>query len=544
MKLLARIVLYLLIPVLLPIADLQARAKKETSPPNIIVIICDDLNDAIHGMGGHPQALTPNLDALATRGVRFTNAQCNAPLCGPSRASLWSGLYPHTTGYFGYNQQPNHWRNNPVLSKTVTLFEHFSRNGYQVYASGKIHHNGHEDKSIFINADGSSGFQVEASFGPYPWDGDPATATLQQRGVMPPDFPEELQASRWSEGFGPVRNISASFEGKGSWLYDHWGKEFHIESEEERDRMPDEACTDYAVSLLESSQERPFLMVLGYNRPHSPQYVPESYFDLYGLDTLILSPWLANDLGDCAQEAISSKDIVGVNVGSHKYKRYFEAGGETLIKKWTQAYLASVSFVDDQVGQVMEALDASSFSENTLLIFTSDHGYHMGEKKLIFKNTAWEESTRVPMVIAGPGVTMGEECHSPVSLVDLYPTLTAYCSLPPSPNIEGNRKELDGFSMIPLFEKPVLGEWEGPDVALTAVCSQQKLEINQSGPVDQQHYSARSERYRYILYRTGEEELYDHRYDPYEWFNLSGDPGYVEVKKDMNSKLVSLVGIR
>ena len=539
----ASIILTLAILCLQTFSNLLAQEGRKDAPPNVIIIICDDLNDAIHGMGGHPQALTPNLDALASKGVRFTSAQCNAPLCGPSRASLWSGLYPHTTGYYGYNQQPNHWRNNPVLSNTVTLFEHFSRNGYQVYATGKIHHNGHEDKTIFTNSDGSSGFKVDASFGPYPWDGDPATATLQQRGVMPPEFPEMLQDSRWSEGFGAVRNLSSYFDGKGSWLYDHWGKEFHIESEEKRDRMPDEACTDYAVSLLESSQERPFLMVIGYNRPHSPQYVPECYFDMYGMDTLILSPSLSNDLEDCATKAIEGKDIVGVNVGSHKYKRYMDAGGETLLKEWTRAYLASVSFVDDQVGQVMEALARSAYSENTLVIFTSDHGYHMGEKNLIFKNTTWEESTRVPMVIAGPGVAMGEECHSPVSLVDLYPTLGAYCRLPSSPNSEGNGKKLDGFSMIPLFKDPVAGRWEGPDVALTAVCSQEKLEIDQPGEMDQQHFSARSERYRYILYRSGEEELYDHRYDPYEWFNLARDPGFARVKKDMNGKLVRLTGI-
>ena len=527
----------------LPFNTIYGQEERGGSPPNVIIVICDDLNDAVHGMGGHPQAITPNIDALARQGIRFTNAQCNAPLCGPSRASLWSGLYPHTTGYFGYNQQPNHWRNNQVLSNTVTLFEHFSRSGYQVYATGKIHHNGHEDLSIFNNADGSSGFKVKASFGPYPWDGEAATASLQQRGVMHPDFPESLQGSRWSEGFGEVRNISEFYDGKGSWLYDHWGKEYIIKSEESRDLMPDEACTQYALSILEEKHQKPFLITLGYNRPHSPQYVPKKYFDLYGLDTLMLSPSLKNDMEDCATEAIESKDVVGVNVGRHKYRRYLNAGGEEMIKRWTQAYLASVSFVDDQVGEVMRALKNSPYSENTLIIFTSDHGYHMGEKELIFKNTTWEESTRVPMVIAGPGVVTDMECFTPVSLIDLYPTLVDYCHLPESPNRDGNQKELDGFSMIPLLKDPEAGHWVGPKLALTAVCSQQKLEKDQAGPVDQQHYSARSERYRYILYRTGEEELYDHRYDPYEWFNLADDPGYAEMKKDLNSKLFSLVGI-
>lgn len=542
MKSFPKISLALILLAWLPLLTVRAQLKIDQASPNVIIVICDDLNDAIHGMGGHPQAITPNIDALARRGIRFTSAQCNAPLCGPSRASLWSGLYPHTSGYYGYKQQANHWRSNQVLSNTVTLFEHFARNGYQVYATGKIHHNGHEDKSIFTNSDGSNGFQVEASFGPYPWDGEAATATLQQRGVMHPDFPESLQSSRWSEGFGEVRNISDDYGGKGSWLYDHWGKEYKIESEENRDMMPDEACTQYAREILKMEHKRPFLMTIGYNRPHSPQYVPEKYFDLYGLDTLMLSPSLANDLEDCAIEAISMKDIAGVNIGRHKYQRYQKAGGEALLKRWTRAYLASVTFVDDQLGEVMKALENSQYSENTLVIFTSDHGYHMGEKNLIFKNTTWEESTRVPMVIAGPGVETNKECHTPVSLIDLYPTLAAYCHLTQSPNKDGNEEELDGFSMIPLLKNPEAGRWAGPPVALTAVCSQQELKVDQRGPVDQQHYSARSKRYRYIHYRTGEEELYDHRYDPYEWFNLSGDPAYDEIKNGLQNSLTKLIG--
>lgn len=407
---------------------------------------------------------------------------------------------------------------------TITLFEHFSGNGYEVFASGKIHHNGHEDPSIFINEDGSSGFKVDASFGPYPWDSDPATATLSKRGVMHPDMPENFRDNRWSEGFGEVRNISASFDGKGSWLYDHWGKEYLIESAENRDLMPDEACTEYAISILEQKHDKPFLMTIGYNRPHSPQYVPEKYFDLYNLDTLMLSPSLENDIDDCASTLLADKDMVGFNVGRHKYHRYMESGGEDMIKKWTQAYLASVSFVDDQLGQLMKALGASEYAENTLVIFTGDHGYHMGEKELIFKNTTWEESTRVPMVVAGPGVRGNEECHAPVSLIDIYPTLVDYCDLPVDPNRGGNKQALDGYSLLPLFKDPVKGSWEGPSFALTAVCSQQELEKDQPGPVDQQHYSLRTERYRYIRYRNGEEEFYDHRYDPYEWFNLASDP--------------------
>jgi arylsulfatase A-like enzyme len=529
---------------LITVGTSENAIAQNSNSPNVIVIICDDLNDAIHGMGGHPQAITPNIDRLAQQGVRFTNAQCNAPICGPSRASLWSGLYPHTTGYFGYNQQQNHWRRNKVLSSTVTLFEHFAQNGYQVFGSGKIHHNGHEDNSIFINEDGSDGFKVEASFGPYPWNSDPATATVQKRGVMHPDFPESMKNSGCFEGFGEVRNISETYGGKGSWLYDHWGKEYQIESAENRDLMPDEACTEYALSLLKQKHDKPFFLTVGFNRPHSPQYVPEKYFDMYGLDSLILSPSLDNDIQDCAPLTMAAKDVHGVNTGSHKYKKYFKAGGEEMIKRWTQAYLASVTFVDDQVGQIMEALKESDYAGNTIIIFTSDHGYHMGEKELIFKNTLWEESTRVPMVIAGPGVTSSAECSTPISLIDIYPTLMEYCDLPLFPNKDGNKQDLDGHSILPLLKNPENGIWNGPGIAVTAVCSQQKLQVNQPGPVDQQQYSVRSERYRYILYRNGEEELYDQLYDPYEWFNLANDPSYSETKSQLKKDLKKLLADR
>lgn len=510
---------------------------KHTETPNVILIICDDLNDAIHGMGGHPQAITPNIDELCNQGVRFINAQCNAPLCGPSRASLWSGLYPHTTGYFGYSQQENHWRKNETLQNTVTLFEHLSYNGYQVHATGKIHHNGHEDYSIFRNEDGNNGFSVKASFGPYPWDGDTASAVVQIRGVRHPDMPDEFPDFSWSEGFGEIKDISDSYSGQGSWLYDHRGEIFKIDSEGRRDLMPDERCTNYALSVLEENHKKPFFITIGYNRPHTPLYVPQKFFDLYPLDSLMLAPNLEDDIQDCSNTAILGEDLIGIVYGRYKYKRIVDAGGKELFRKWTQAYLASVSFVDEQIGHVINALNKSEYAENTIVILTSDHGYHMGEKDMIFKNTAWEESTRIPLVISGPGIIENKECSNPVSLIDLYPTIVDICKLPPDPNKDGNGRALDGFSLIPLVRNPAAGQWEGPEVAVTAICSQEKLDRNQPGKSDQQHYSLRSERYRYILYRNGEEELYDHMYDPYEWNNLASDQSYSNLLLDFKSNL-------
>ncbi|MDX1283355.1 MAG: sulfatase [Draconibacterium sp.] len=506
---------------------------KKQKTPNVVFIICDDLNDAVHGMGGHPQAKTPNLDKLIEKGVRFTNAQTNCPLCGPSRASLWSGLYPHTTGFFGYSQQQNHWRKNHVLKNTVTLFEHLSGNGYNVYATGKIHHNGHEDYSIFENEDGSSGFKVKDSFGPYPWDGDPEKIAEKIRGITHPDMLPYLQNLRWSKSFGPIRNISNDVEG-GTWLYTHWGEEFKINNQNERDLTPDERSAEYAVEVIEKNHEKPFFLAVGFNRPHTPLYAPQKYFDMFPLESLRLAPNLENDLDDCAKSLKGKTDFMAAGFGS--YKMYNEAGGKELLLKWTQAYLACVASVDEQIGKVVEAIQNSEHADNTLIIVTSDHGYHMGEKEYIFKNTLWEESARIPLIISGLESAHGKECTNPVSLIDIYPTVADICQLPENPNKGGNEKKLDGYSLKPLYENPESGNWKGNDFAITAVASNEKLEVNEPGKINQQHYSIRTERYRYILCRNGEEELYDHYYDPYEWNNLANDPLYKKVKKEMKQK--------
>lgn len=508
--------------------------NKPNKNPNVVFIICDDLNDAIHGMGGHPQAKTPNLDKLMERGVRFTNAQTNCPLCGPSRASLWSGLYPQTTGYYGYSQQANHWRNNAVLKNTVTLFEHLSDNGYNVFATGKIHHNGHEDYTIFDNKANTNGFKVKASFGPYPWDGDPAKTVEKIRGVAHPDMNPEIAKSKYHSGYGPIRDISKDFNG-GTWLYTHNGKEFKIKNENDRDSTPDERSANYAIEVIHKNHDKPFFMAVGFNQPHSPLYALQKYFDMFPLDSLSLAPYLEGDLKDCAKSLWKNPDVS--NIGFYNYKKHIDAGGKELLLKWTQAYLACVASVDDQIGRVIDAIENSEYGDNTLIIVTSDHGFHMGEKEYLFKNSLWEESTRVPLIISGLKSSQGKECNIPVSLIDMYPTIVDVCGLPANPNTGGNNKKLDGFSILPLINNPEHEKWEGNDFAITAVASSEKLEKDEPGKIDHQHYSIRTERYRYIICRNGEEELYDHYYDPYEWNNLANDNLYQKVIKKLREKV-------
>jgi arylsulfatase A-like enzyme len=507
--------------------------------PNVIIVICDDLNDSVEGFGGHPQAITPNMDRLAQRGVKFLNAQCNVPICGPSRASLWSGLYPHSTGNFGYRQQQNPWYNNPTLQDSVTLFEHMTKGGYKVFATGKIHHNGHEKWDIFEDALGNSGFKVEPSMGPYPAG---IVHEYPGRGNTHPDLPEGMKGVGWDSGFGPIRDISSEYGGTGYWKYKFSQDEtYHYKSPDDRARMPDERSADYAIGLLQEDHEKPFFITIGFNRPHSPMHVPEDYFEMYPLDSIAPSMAMAGDMVDCAPTFRDLKDIGTGSYGFEKFDHVLDSGGEENLKAWTRAYLACVTFVDDQLGRVLDALEASAYAENTIIIFTSDHGYHMGEKEQLFKNSVWEESTRVPFVVAGPGIASNAVATAPVSLIDVYPTILDYCSLEKDPNAETNGQPLDGFSLRGLLENPTAGEWVGPAIAVTALASGAELGPNEPGPPQEQHYSIRSERYRYIICRNGDEELYDHLTDPFEWFNLAANEQYAPVIQKLRAEFLRLL---
>ena len=493
--------------------------------PNIVIIVCDDLNDSIEGMGGHSQAKTPNIDRLIKSGVSFTNAASNAPICGPSRASIWSGLHPISTGIYGGNQHKNRWYQNEVLKTKETLFETFINQGYYNFATGKIHHNGHQQLDIFQNKDGSSGWGSYPNFGPLPNDGKPEN---KRQGIMPPWWEANERVGGWGDGFGPLQDLSSYGEGYG-WTMFYNGQPWQYREGHNRDLMPDEIHAKEAVEFLSVKRDQPFILTIGFSRPHSPWYAPREYFDMFPIETIELAPYLENDLDDCARILAEDRDLAEP-WGWHKYSKIMNNGGVKKFRRWTQAYLACVAFVDAQVGKVLDAIEAREDAENTLIIFTSDHGYHMGEKDYIFKLTPWEESVRVPLVIAGPKVAKGKQSHAPVSLIDIFPTCLDYASL-------GANHSLDGHSLKPLLSNPRKGRWGGPDFSLAACGSQVKTELHQPALVKNQHFSIRTEQYRYIRCRNGEEELYDHFSDPNEWNNLSDSKAHASIIKGMRIRL-------
>ncbi|MDB2506890.1 sulfatase-like hydrolase/transferase [Opitutales bacterium] len=550
-----------------------AQAPVCFAQPNVIVIICDDLNDSVDGMGGHPQAYTPNIERLMDQGVRFTNAHCNAPICGPSRASLWTGLLPSTSGFYGYDQQKNDWRDFDILDDAVTLMEHFKANSYNVWGSGKIFHNGHEDNSVFsVNpaVDGAG----PSDFGPFPWDG----ATLEEygapKGYQHPDMP----TNNW--GYYPsttsLDNNPGDTPGYESYqwalkdgsTYDYTSEGGPIGIEGDvRDPMPDEISAQWAENKLGQTDNSPFLMIVGMNRPHSPFYAPKEFFDLFrdanGNNTVSLPPHLPNldDLADLPEIALgrpgipaSGQPLRGYQSGMDKYKRDYGNGANEWWLNFVQGYLACVAFADHQVGVIWDALQASDYANNTIVIVTSDHGYHLGEKDHSSKTTPWEETTRVPLVIYTPEMrpggslesVAGVECGAPVSLIDLYPTLNALCGMPADPNggVGKNNMVLDGNDLTSLLEAPLAGQWDGPSVSLSHLHNARVAwPEDTKSPWALNHHAARSENYRYIRYSDGSEELYDHSIDPNEWTNEAANAAYAPAKAVMKQRLFKSLGL-
>jgi arylsulfatase A-like enzyme len=290
--------------------------------------------------------------------------------------------------------------------------------------------------------------------------------------------------------------------------------------------MPDEITIDYACEVLNREHDKPFFIGVGLTKPHTPLYVPEKYYDRFPIDDVTLPPYLENDLDDCA-EALRNR----WEWGFQKFEALIKAGGEQAWKEFVQAYLATIAFVDDQVGKLMDTLESEGYADDTIIVFTSDNGYHLGEKDCIQKWHLWNESTRLPFLIRVPGMKgMGSDCSHPVSHIDLYPTLIELCNLPAQPH-KDMEYELDGHSLAPFLQGKGAHSWSGPAAALVAI-------RDAEGPT---HFSVCSDRYRYTLCENGEEELYDHETDPHEWTNLADRQEHAQIRKEHRKTLLHML---
>ncbi len=493
---------------------------------NIILVITDDLNDAVEGFGGHPQAITPHLDALAQKGVRFTAANCSAPICGPSRASLITGQYPHTNGITGYEQNKNKPQSMPTTQNLDWLFEHFMNNGYNTYGTGKIFHGGQPEPGQFID------WGVDGDQGPWGWDG----LTLNGA-TVPRDFGHSYRPANLKVDYARLSEVPTT-DGNFGW-FNAKASTFNYVDENNRDLMNDEVSVEYVDSLLQLNHTNPFFITVGIVRPHAPYIAPDTFFQMYDTMSMVMPPLPPfDDMDDIATGLVNNSP--GYGVASSTFENFYEVDSTGFYhEEWIKAYLACVTYADHSLGQIMQSLEQSAYDTNTIVIFTSDHGYHFNEKQgAAFKNTGWGEVTRIPFLMYGKGVTANQECTQPITNVDIYKTLVDYAGIP-------DPGHLDGHSLLGLAADPINGSWTGPEIAVTSVQPQEKnYPLYTPANKDYSHYSARSEQFRYILTSNDEEELYDEFNDPYEWTNLANDPAYESIKLDLRAKLIALTGRR
>ena len=439
-------------PLQSPATGAQASTK---SRPNIVMIAIDDLNDWVEPLGGHPDVKTPAMKRLAERGLTFTNAHCQAPLCNPSRTSLMTGKRPTSTGIYGLSP----WiRNVPEFKDLVTLPQHFSEHGYHTLIGGKIYHGGNGRKKMKGQRK-----NMECDV----WGPNASVGARPNAKLIPPTPGGNHGLMDW--GTFPHRD-----EDKGDWKVASWAVE-------QIDKMP---------------TNKPYFLSVGFFLPHVPCYATQKWFDLYPDETLTMPPMLKGDRDDTP----NSSWYIHWDLPEPRTS-WLEQNQQ--LRPLVRSYLACVSFVDSQVGRVLDAIERSPQADNTIVVLWSDHGYHLGEKAISGKNSLWRHSTRVPLIFAGPGIPTGKSCDQPAELLDLYPTLSGLAGLP------GNI-QTEGISLEPQIDAP------GSKRQRPAMCT------HNAG-----NHSICDQRWRLIRYADGQSELYDRKSDPWEHKNLlKDDPFY------------------
>ncbi len=427
---------------------ISAGLVQAAEKPNVLFIAVDDLNDWVHHLGGHPQTITPHIDALAARGVTFYNAHCAAPSCNPSRAALMTGVRPATSGVYVNSTD---WR--PIINQVDSIPMHFAKHGYDTGGAGKIYH---------------GGFDRDSDWHRY----------AHKKGK------EAAPAPGHNDGVGGIRFAPTNLTDA---------------------EMGDYATVDWCIEQLNQRHDKPFFLACGLHKPHMAWNVPQKYYDMYPLDKIVLPKVLDTDLDDVPSSGVKMARPEGDHKAIIDSGRYKEA---------VQGYLAAITFADAMVGRMIAALDVSPHKNNTVIVLWGDHGWHLGEKLHWRKFSLWEEATRAPLIFVAPGVGQpGGVCRQPVDFMSIYPTLADLCGLPIPKHVEGP-------SLRPLLLDPSAA-W--PHVALTTW--------------GRNNHAIRTDRWRYIRYANGEEELYDEQSDPQEWTNVAGRPEHAALKSQLAQHL-------
>ena len=444
--------------------------------PNVLFIATDDMNCDL-GSYGHPLVKSPNIDRLAARGVRFEHTYSQNPVCNPSRTSFMTGLYPEQTNI---NTNAGHFRE--FIPEVVTMAQHFRNNGYYVARIGKIYHYGVPDN---IGENGN----------------DDAPSWEEVRNPIGVDKVVE-----------PNLNIIVPGESPGGTL--SWLK---VPSKDEE--HTDGIGASYAIEMLDKNHPdktgRPFFLAMGFYRPHTPYVAPEHYFDWYpkeSIDPVMLHP---NDRDDIPKAALPDRpNQLDLTVDERK--------------EIIQAYYASISLVDAQVGRLLDALDDLKLADNTVVVFVSDHGYHLGAHGLWQKSDLFEGSARVPLIIASPfeDAARGETTKSLTELVDLYPTLSELCGIKAPSHVAGR-------SVVPVLQNP------GQSIRDEAYSVTDCRTVRRWDNSKFLGRSIRTDRYRYTEWDEGSfgVELYDYERDPEEFTNLAYNPEHADLMASLRRRL-------
>ena len=468
---------------LLAVVSLSAAARAADAPqaharPNVLFLIADDLNNLL-GCYGDSLAKTPNIDRLAARGARFDRAYCAFPLCGPSRNSFLTGLYPNSTGIH---------TNGVVFRQTIpkqhSMPQAFRLSGYFAGRVGKLYH-----------------YNVPRSIGTNGHD-DPGSWELELNPAGVDRLQEESKIFTFTPG---------NFGGTLSWYASPQKDDLHTDALNAEDAA-------WVLERCAKRKDRPFFLAVGFFRPHTPYVAPQAYFDMHPTSDMPVVQGVAEDRVDIPPAGLAS--------GKPEQDRMTDDQR----REARQAYSAAISFMDAQVGRVLDALDGLGLADNTIIVFTSDHGYHMGEHGLWQKMSLFEESSRVPLLIAAPGLGKGTVVSTPVSHVDVFPTLADLCAVKTPDNLPGQ-------SLAPMLRDPAA---TGRGWALTQVTRGGRRARRAGGDAEPFYgYSLRTPRWRYTEWDEGREgrELYDHDADPGELKNLAEDPALATTVAELSTQL-------
>lgn len=427
------------------------KSQGSTKPWNVMLIMVDDLNTWILNDQNRysGKVISPNLRKFASSGMTFSHAYAASPKCSPSRTAMLSGVNPWDSGLYDNGVDI---AASDALQKAKSLPQAFKEKGYSIASYGKISH-GWGPRNL--------------------WE----ERMAHRRDPIPPNAPF-LNFTRGEQDWGVT----------------------HLKETE----MNDTRYVDAAIERLNASHEKPFFIACGLFHPHMPWYIPQKYFDMYPLDEVVMPPYQKDDLGDIPP--------LGQSLTDGKSKFVQQVIENKVYKEGVRAYLATTTYADTQVGRLLKALENSDYKDNTIVVFASDHGFHLGEKNHWQKGTLWEEATHSLLMIRIPRITNpGSFCKRFVSLQNIYPTLNELCQLDVT---------VSGRSLVPLLHDPD-SEWNS-----TAISA-----------YGNRYVSIRTKDFRYIRYQSDQEELYNYSSDPHAWTNIVKDPKYSQVLNSLRNRV-------